>query len=208
MERELPTILFWFTNLSNDLWASGVSCAPDVEAAGPELIFAQPNLSRVFGTQYLQELSMKKLSLLLLLGFVFIGPASIFAADGLVALQSSYSAAETMDRFEAIAKKKGLNIFARINHAAGAAKIGKTLRPTEVLIFGNAQGGTPFMECSQTVGIDLPLKVLVWQDASGQVWLGYNDPVYLAKRHEVESCPVAAKLNKALAGLSAATLAH
>ena len=64
------------------------------------------------------------------------------------------------------------------------------------------------MECSQTVGIDLPLKVLVWQDASDQVWLGYNDPVYLAKRHEVESCPVAAKLNKALAGLSAATLAH
>ena len=64
------------------------------------------------------------------------------------------------------------------------------------------------MECSQTVGIDLPLKVLVWQDASGQVWLGYNDPVYLAKRHEVESCPVAANLKKALAGLSAAALVH
>ncbi len=151
---------------------------------------------------------MKKISLLLILGFVLISPATIFAADGLITLKSSYSADETMNRFEAIAKKKGLKIFARIDHAAGAAKIGKSLRPTEVLIFGNPQGGTPFMECSQTVGIDLPLKVLVWQDANNQVWLGYNDPVYLAKRHEVESCPVAAKLKKALAGLSAAALAH
>ena len=151
---------------------------------------------------------MKKLSLLLILGFVLIGPVTTFAADGLTALKSTYTAKETMNRFEAIAKKKGLNIFARIDHAAGAAKIGKTLRPTEVLIFGNPQGGTPFMECSQTVGIDLPLKVLVWQDASGQVWLGYNDPVYLAQRHDVESCPVAAKLQKALAGLSAAALAE
>ncbi|MFK5925100.1 MAG: DUF302 domain-containing protein [Desulfuromusa sp.] len=151
---------------------------------------------------------MKKISLVLVLGFVLISTTAVWAADGLITLKSSYSAEETMNRFEAIAKKKGLNIFARINHAAGAAKIGKMLRPTEVLIFGNPQGGTPFMECSQTVGIDLPLKVLVWQDAAGQVWLGYNDPVYLAKRHEVESCPVAAKLQKALTGMSGAALAH
>ena len=151
---------------------------------------------------------MKKLSLLLILGFILISPITTFAADGWIALKSSYSADETMNRFEAIAKKKGLNIFARINHAAGAAKIGKSLRPTEVLIFGNPQGGTPFMECSQTVGIDLPLKVLVWQDASDQVWLGYNDPEYIAARHQVKNCPVAAKLKKALAGLSAAALAH
>ncbi len=149
---------------------------------------------------------MKKLSLLLILSFVLIAPVMVFAADGLIVLKSSYSADETMDRFEAIATEKGLNTFARINHAAGAAKVGKTLRPTEVLIFGNAQGGTPFMECSQTVGIDLPLKVLVWQDTAGQVWLGYNDPVYLAKRHGVAQCPVAGKLSKALAGLSAAAL--
>ena len=151
---------------------------------------------------------MKKLSLLLVLGFVLISPATIFAADGLIALKSSYSADETMNRFEAIAKQKDLNIFARINHTAGAAKIGKTLRPTEVLIFGNPQGGTPFIECAQTVGIDLPLKVLVWQDAAGQVWLGYNDPVYLAARHGVETCPAAAKLQQALAKLSAAALTH
>ena len=151
---------------------------------------------------------MKKLSLLLILSFVLIGPMTTFAADGLIVLKSTYTAEETMNRFEAIAKKKGLTVFARINHAAGAVKIGKTLRPTEVLIFGNPQGGTPFMECNQTVGIDLPLKVLVWQDADGQVWLGYNDPVYLAKRHDVEICPVAAKLQKALAGLSKAALAQ
>ena len=151
---------------------------------------------------------MKKMSLLLALSFILISSATVFAADGLIALKSSYSADETMNRFEAIAKKKGLNIFARINHAAGAEKIGKTLRPTEVLIFGNPQGGTPFMECGQTVGIDLPLKVLVWQDAAGQVWLGYNDPEYLAARHQIENCPVAGKLQKALAGLSKAALAH
>ena len=72
-----------------------------------------------------------------------------------------------MDKLENVVKERGLNVFARIDHAAGAAKIGKTLRPTEVLIFGNPQGGTPFMECAQSVGIDLPLKALVWQDASG-----------------------------------------
>ena len=128
------------------------------------------------------------------------------AADGLIAVKSSYSAKETMDRFTDVVKERGLNVFARINHAAGAAKVGKSLRPTEVLIFGNPQGGTPFMECAQTVGIDLPLKALVWQDASSQVWLGYNDPAYLARRHDVASCPVAAKLAEALAGMSEAAL--
>jgi len=149
---------------------------------------------------------MKQISILLILCFVLISTSTVWAADGLISLKSSYSPEETMNRFEAIAKKKGLNIFARINHTAGAAKIGKTLRPTEVLIFGNPQGGTPFIECAQTVGIDLPLKVLVWEDATGQVWLGYNDPLYLATRHGVSQCPPAGKLSKALAGLSAAAL--
>ena len=85
---------------------------------------------------------------------------------------------------------------------AGAAKIGKALRPTEVLIFGNPQGGTPFMECGQTVGIDLPLKALVWQDAAGQVWLGYNDPAFLAQRHGVAQCPAVESLKNALAAIA------
>jgi uncharacterized protein (DUF302 family) len=125
-----------------------------------------------------------------------------FAADGLVALKSPHPSKATMDRLESTLKEKGLTIFARIDHAAGAAKIGKQLRATELLIFGNPQGGTPFMECAQTVGIDLPLKALVWQDESGQVWLGYNDPAYLAARHGVAQCPAAAGLKKALAGFA------
>ena len=108
-----------------------------------------------------------------------------FAVDGLVTLKSAHGAKDTMDRLESAVKQKGLNVFARIDRAAGAAKLGKKLRATELLIFGNPQGGTPFMECAQTVGIDLPLKALVWQDESGQVWLGYNDPAYLAARHDL-----------------------
>lgn len=129
------------------------------------------------------------------------------AADGLVSVKSPYGAKETMDRLESVVKQRGLNVFARIDHAAGASKIGKSLRATEVLIFGNPQGGTPFMECAQSVGIDLPLKALVWEDGNAQVWLGYNDPEFLAKRHEVPNCPVVANLRKALAGLTEATIA-
>lgn len=124
------------------------------------------------------------------------------AADGLVEVKSARSAKATMDKLEELAKARGLTVFARIDHAAGAAKVGKTLRPTEVLIFGNPQGGTPFMECAQSVGIDLPLKALAWEDASGQAWLAYNDPAYLAQRHGVAGCPVVANLRKALGGLA------
>jgi uncharacterized protein (DUF302 family) len=112
-----------------------------------------------------------------------------------------------MNRLEAIVKERGLTVFARVDHAGGAAKVGKTIRPTELLIFGNPQGGTPFIECAQTVGIDLPLKALVWEDASAQVWLGYNDTAYLARRHEVPACAAAANLAKAVAALAAAAVA-
>jgi len=125
------------------------------------------------------------------------------AADGLVAVQSSHGVKETLDRFESAARAKGLNVFLRVDHAAGAKKIGKSLRPTELLVFGNPQGGTPLMECAQSAGIDLPLKALAWQDAAGQVWLGYNDPKFLASRHGAGDCgPVVSNLAKALAGLA------
>jgi uncharacterized protein (DUF302 family) len=107
-----------------------------------------------------------------------------------------------MDRVEAAGRARNLTVFARIDHAAGALKVGKTLRSTELLIFGNPQGGTPFMECAQTVGIDLPLKVLVWEDEAGQVWLGYNDPQFLARRHGIAACLAVQALTKALAGMS------
>jgi uncharacterized protein (DUF302 family) len=129
------------------------------------------------------------------------------AADGLIAVKSPYSAKATMDKFEAAAKAKGLNVFARIDHAAGATKAGKTLRSTEVLIFGNPQGGTPFMECAQSMSIDLPIKALVWEDAAAQVWVSYNDLAWIAKRHAVESCPVAGNIAKALAAITEAAVA-
>ena len=144
----------------------------------------------------------------LILTFVVLAltAATSQAADGLISVKSPYTAKETMDRLESVVKQRGLNVFARIDHAAGAAKIGRTLRPTEVLIFGSPQGGTPFMECAQSVGIDLPLKALVWEDSSSQVWLGYNDPEYLAKRHNAQACPAAAGIAKALAGIGEAAV--
>ena len=105
------------------------------------------------------------------------------AAQGLTTIKSSHGPQETMNRLEAAVKAKGMTVFARIDHSAGASAVGLSLNPTEVLIFGNARGGTPLMQSVQTIGIDLPLKTLVWQDASGDTWLSYNDPAWLAKRH-------------------------
>ena len=148
-----------------------------------------------------------KLSRLLLAALLISFASLASAADGLIAVKSPRSAADTMNRFEELAKQRGLIVFARVDHAAGAAKVGKTLRPTEVLIFGNPKGGTPFMECAQTVGIDLPMKALVWEDASAKVWLGYNDPAFMAQRHGVAQCPVVENLRKVLSGLAEAAVA-
>ena len=107
------------------------------------------------------------------------------ATQGLTTMQSSFGPKDTMNRLEAAVQAKGMTVFARIDHAAGATAVGLSLRPTEVLIFGNAKGGTPLMNSVQTIGLDLPLKALVWQDASGDTWLSYNDPAWLAKRHGI-----------------------
>ena len=147
---------------------------------------------------------LRSLAIAVLLTFASVASA----ADGLISVKSPHSAKVTMDRLEGLVKQRGLSVFARIDHAAGAAKVGKSLRPTELLIFGNPQGGTPFMECAQSVGIDLPLKALVWEDSSAQVWLGYNDPAFLAQRHAVPQCPVVDTLRKALAGLADAAVAR
>lgn len=130
------------------------------------------------------------------------------AQDGLIAVKSPMKAKATMDKFEAIVKEKGMNVFARVDHAAGAQRVGKTLRPTELLIFGNPQGGTPFMECAQSVGIDLPLKALAWEDKDGQTWIGYNDPKYLAARHKTECTPVVENMSKALGAFVQATVSQ
>ena len=100
-----------------------------------------------------------------------------------ITVRSRHGPKDTMNRLEAQVKAKGMTVFARIDHAAGAAEAGLPLRPTELLIFGNAKAGTPLMQAEQAIGIDLPLKMLVWQDASGATWLSYNDPTWLARRH-------------------------
>jgi uncharacterized protein (DUF302 family) len=105
------------------------------------------------------------------------------AVDGLITIKSSHGWQQTVDKLEAAVKAKGLTVFAKVDHAAGAAAVELPLRPTQLIIFGNAKGGTPLMQAAQTSGIDLPMKVLVWQDASGDTWLSYNDPEWIAKRH-------------------------
>jgi uncharacterized protein (DUF302 family) len=105
--------------------------------------------------------------------------------DGLTTCSSPHGPGETTDRLAAAITARGMAILARIDHAAAAMSVGLTLRPTEVLIFGNPRAGTPLMQSNQTMGIDLPLKMLVWQDEAGQTWIGYNDPRWLAARHGV-----------------------
>ena len=123
---------------------------------------------------------------------------------GLVAVPSSHSVKDTLDRLEDALKSKGIQVFARIDHGAGAAAVGMSLRPTELLVFGHPKGGTPLMEARQTIGIDLPLKALAWQDEAGKVWLAYNDIHWLAARHGLGPKVAAAvdALAQALAGLA------
>src|ERR1700680_564693 len=103
--------------------------------------------------------------------------------DGLITLATPYPARDTVERLLGALATRTMTVFARIDHAAGAASAGLALRPTEVVIFGNPKGGTALMQDRQSAGIDLPLKALVWEDADGQVWLGYNDPAWIAQRH-------------------------
>ena len=110
-----------------------------------------------------------------------------------------------MDRLQAEIRAQGMTVFARIDHAAGAAEVGLTLRATELIIFGNARGGTPLIQAAQTTGIDLPLKALVWEDASGTTWLSYNEPIWIAQRHSVANAePVVSKMAAALSAMSRA----
>ena len=106
-------------------------------------------------------------------------------ADGLITLPSSFGPEETMSRLETEVRARGMTVFSHIDHAAGAAAAGLPLRPTNLLIFGAAKGGTPLMQAVQTTGIDLPLKALVWQDEAGKTFLSYNDPAYITRRHGV-----------------------
>lgn len=121
--------------------------------------------------------------------------------DGLITTPSRFDPKKTMDRIESAVRAEGLQVFARIDHAAGAAAAGLELRPTELLIFGNARGGTPLIQSAQTAGIDLPLKALAWQDPAGACWISYNDPQWIAACHGIANLEPGAKLNSVLGAI-------
>jgi len=126
--------------------------------------------------------------------------------NGLTTIASAHSVPETIDRLVAAITPLGMNVFARIDHADGAAKVGMPLRPTQLLLFGNPKGGTPLMQDRQTAGIDLPLKALVWEDAGGKVWLSYNEASWIAQRHGLGAASAAA-VTAIAAGLEKVTKA-
>lgn len=128
------------------------------------------------------------------------------AVDGLITLPSVFDAETTLDRLTKALEAKSVTIFARIDHAAGAASVGMPLSPTTVVVFGNPAAGTPLMQAAQTTGIDLPLKVLVWQRADGAVFLSYNDPAWIAARHGIGDSTV--KTVGALSSVLAAFARH
>ncbi|HQU16278.1 MAG: hypothetical protein B7Z66_00190 [Chromatiales bacterium 21-64-14] len=148
--------------------------------------------------------------LLSIFALVLFIPAAHAADNGLVTIKSAHSVPVTINRLEAMLRKKGMTIFARVDHQRGAKKVKLSLRPTTLLIFGNPRLGTPLMQCKQTVGIDLPQKILAWEDAKGQVWLTYNDPQYLAERHGLGTCGAAVvrKMSMALHHFAEAAAGH
>lgn len=135
--------------------------------------------------------------------------ANVSATESLILVESKFSVFETANKLESIIKNKGLTLFGRINHSNNASKVNLELRPTELIIFGNPKVGTPIMICAQTVAIDLPQKILVWQDEQDRVWLSYNNPMYLKERHHIKNCDaVLTKLSKVLGTLSKAATSN
>jgi len=136
---------------------------------------------------------------------LFFLTAPAYADNGIISVKSSHEVKATADRLENTLKQKGMTVFIRINHAASAQKVGKKLRPTELVVFGNPKVGTPLMQCSQSTAIDLPQKALIWEDQEGTVWFSYNDPNYLVERHGITGCAeVIKKIEKALSNFAKA----
>ena len=144
-----------------------------------------------------------RLALPFLILMILLVPALSSGSHGMITIQSRHSVPVTADRLETLLKEKDMSVFSRIDHAAGAAGIGETLRPTILFIFGNPIVGTALMKCGQTAGIDLPLKILIWEDDSGLVKLSYNDPRYIADRHGISDCgQILGKMAGALKGFA------
>jgi uncharacterized protein (DUF302 family) len=136
---------------------------------------------------------------------LFASLATAQQTDGIVRVRSTRDFTQTVSSLDSAISAANLKIFARIDHAANARGVSMELRPTTVFIFGNPQVGSRLMQCEQTVAIDLPLKVLVWQDSTSAVWVGYEAPATLGERHKVQGCrEVIDRMAAALAGLTAA----
>jgi uncharacterized protein (DUF302 family) len=147
---------------------------------------------------------MKK-AILMALAIVFIAFPAL-ASDGMVNVRSTFNVEETADRMESILKEKGMTVFNRIKHSEAAAAVGIELRNTELILFGNPKVGSPLMKCQQSAAIDLPQKALIWEDDKATVWISYNNPRYLEKRHNITGCEeVISKIERALAGIAEST---
>jgi uncharacterized protein (DUF302 family) len=144
---------------------------------------------------------MKTLILAILVALIM--SFSAYATEGLIDVKSSFGVEETGDRLDNVLKEKGMTVFNRVKHSDAAKNVGVELRETELIIFGNPKVGSPLMKCQQSVAIDLPQKALIWKDREGNVWISYNNPRYLEKRHNISNCEaVISKIEKALASIS------
>ncbi len=124
-------------------------------------------------------------------------------SNGIVRVKSNHNVSTTINKLETALKNKGMTIFKRVPHSSSAAKVGLELRDTELLIFGNPKIGSLLMQCQQSAALDLPMKALAYEDEQGQVWLSYNDPKFIADRHDIKNCKkVISKMTKALANFS------
>ena len=150
---------------------------------------------------------MKKINIWFGLTIILLFSMTASAQQGIMKVKSAHDVKTTADRLESALTEKGMKVFARIDHAAGADSIGESIAPTELIIFGNPKVGTGLIKCAQSSAIDLPMKALIWEDQEG-VWLGYNDAGYLSSRHAMQSCdgisPMLEKVAGALANFASA----
>lgn len=142
-------------------------------------------------------------------GLISTAHAAMSEPEGMVVVPSPHSVKDTLDKLAVVLESKGMKIMARLDHSANAASVDLELRPTELMIFGNPKAGTPLMLCSQSLAIDLPQKMLAWEDEAGKVWLGYNDPMFIKGRHHTEGCDAAfEKISGALGNFAKAATAE
>lgn len=141
---------------------------------------------------------MRKTLLIIVIGLSVLSSNLVLAADNYINKKSPYSVTKTLDRLENIVKSKGITVFTRVDHSAGARRVGQSMADTQLLIFGNPKMGTPLMNEQIMMGLDLPMKALAWTDSRGQVWLSYLKPQVLQQRHGLANTAIINKMSGAL----------